>query len=180
MNSKSVGRGFDSLRAHQSFYYFTITYTLPVTLRLANARSTPMAPVWTREVGSASNVDRAGRFCAKQCAAAGESLVFFPTKAKKNTFCSTKKTAYGLPGNVFDRIRVPGILGKGKVLDTGDARAGNCGIGTVSVGVTTSSSHDVSARSKHICSATVSAQVRGFPAPSIASIAVISSSGSLM
>jgi len=62
-------------------------------------------------------------FCAKLCGAAGGPLVFIPDQGQEIYLVLNQQNGVRLPENVLDRIGVPGILVKGKVLDTIGMRA---------------------------------------------------------
>ena len=62
-------------------------------------------------------------FCAKMCAAAGNTLVFVSDQGGEIYLVLSERNGIRLPGNVLDRIGVPGIAVKGKVLDAGGMRA---------------------------------------------------------
>jgi len=62
-------------------------------------------------------------FCAKLCAAAGSPLVFISDHGGEIYLVLSEKNGIGLPGNVLDRLGVPGIVVKGKVLDADGMRA---------------------------------------------------------
>jgi hypothetical protein len=55
-------------------------------------------------------------FCAKLCAAAGSPLVFIPDQGQEIYLVLSEWNGIRLPENVLDRIGVPGIVVKGKVL----------------------------------------------------------------
>jgi hypothetical protein len=55
-------------------------------------------------------------FCAKLCAAAGGALVFIPDQGEEIYLVLSQRNGIRLPENVLDRIGVPGIVIKGKVL----------------------------------------------------------------
>ena len=58
-------------------------------------------------------------FCAKLCAAAGGPLVFVPDRGGGHVYVVlASHNSVGLPENVLDRVGVPGVLVKGRVLDT--------------------------------------------------------------
>jgi hypothetical protein len=62
-------------------------------------------------------------FCAKLCAAAGGPLVFISDQGGQLYLVLNEQNGVPLPGNVLNRIGVPGIVIKGKVLDTIGMRA---------------------------------------------------------
>jgi len=62
-------------------------------------------------------------FCAKLCAAAGSALLFIPDKGGQIYVVLSEQNGVRLPENVLDRIGVPGIVVKGKMLDTDGLRA---------------------------------------------------------
>ena len=62
-------------------------------------------------------------FCAKMCAAAGNTLVFVSDQGGEIYLVLSERNGIRLPGNVLDRIGVPGAAVKGKVLDAGGMRA---------------------------------------------------------
>jgi hypothetical protein len=62
-------------------------------------------------------------FCAKLCAAAGSPLVFVSDQGGEIYLVLSERNGIQLPENVLDRIGVPGIVVKGKVLDAGGMRA---------------------------------------------------------
>jgi hypothetical protein len=62
-------------------------------------------------------------FCAKLCAAAGGPLVFIPDQGEEIYLVLSERNGIRLPENVLDRIGVPGIVVKGKVLNSGGVRA---------------------------------------------------------
>jgi len=57
-------------------------------------------------------------FCAKFCVAAGSGLVFISDQQSKLYLVLTAKNGVRLPQAALDQIGVPGILVKGKLLDT--------------------------------------------------------------
>ena len=57
-------------------------------------------------------------FCAKLCVAAGSPLLFVPDQGGQIYLVVSVLNGVRLPENVLDRIGVPGIVVKGKVLDT--------------------------------------------------------------
>ena len=61
-------------------------------------------------------------FCAKMCAAAGGPLVFIPDQGGQPYLVLSERNGIRLPENVLDRIGVPGIVVKGKVLDADGMR----------------------------------------------------------
>jgi hypothetical protein len=61
-------------------------------------------------------------FCAKLCAAAGGPLVFVPDQGGQVYLVLSEQNGIRLPENVLDRIGVPGIVVKGKVLDADGLR----------------------------------------------------------
>jgi hypothetical protein len=62
-------------------------------------------------------------FCAKLCAAAGGPLVFMPDQGEELFLVLNEQNGVRLPENVLDRIGVPGIVLKGRVLEAGGMRA---------------------------------------------------------
>jgi hypothetical protein len=62
-------------------------------------------------------------FCAKLCAAAGGPLVFIPDQGGELFLVLNEQNGVRLPENVLDRIGVPGIMLKAKVLEAGGMRA---------------------------------------------------------
>jgi hypothetical protein len=62
-------------------------------------------------------------FCAKLCAAAGSPLIFIPDQGQEIYLVLSEWNGIRLPENVLDRIGVPGIMVKGKALDSGGVRA---------------------------------------------------------
>jgi hypothetical protein len=62
-------------------------------------------------------------FCAKLCAAAGSPLVFIPDQGQEIYLVLSEWNGIRLPENVLDRIGVPGIMVKGKALNSGGVRA---------------------------------------------------------
>ena len=62
-------------------------------------------------------------FCAKLCAAAGGPLVFIPDQGEELFLVLNEQNGVRLPESVLDRIGVPGIVLKGKVLEAGGMRA---------------------------------------------------------
>jgi len=61
-------------------------------------------------------------FCAKLCASAGSPLVFVSDQGGETYLVLSERNGMRLPENVLDRIGVPGIVVKGKVLDAGGIR----------------------------------------------------------
>ena len=57
-------------------------------------------------------------FCAKLCAAAGSPLLFVSDKGGQVYLVLSVQNGVRLPDNVLDRIGVPGIVVRGKVLGT--------------------------------------------------------------
>jgi hypothetical protein len=57
-------------------------------------------------------------FCAKLCAAAGSPLLFVPDQGRQIYLVLSVQNGVRLPDSVLDRIGVPGIVVRGKVLDT--------------------------------------------------------------
>lgn len=57
-------------------------------------------------------------FCAKLCAAAGSPLLFVSDKGGQVYLVLNVQNGVRLPENVLDRIGVPGIVVRGKVLGT--------------------------------------------------------------
>jgi hypothetical protein len=62
-------------------------------------------------------------FCAKLCVAAGGPLVFIPDRGQEIYLVLNEQNGVPLPEDVLNRIGVPGIVIKGKVLDTIGMRA---------------------------------------------------------
>ena len=62
-------------------------------------------------------------FCAKLCAASGSPLVFIPDQGAEIYLVLSERNGIRLPENLLDRIGVPGIVVKGKVLNSGGIRA---------------------------------------------------------
>jgi hypothetical protein len=62
-------------------------------------------------------------FCAKLCAAAGGPLVFVPDQGEEIFLVLNEQNGTRLPENVLDRIGVPGIVLKGRVIESGGMRA---------------------------------------------------------
>jgi hypothetical protein len=62
-------------------------------------------------------------FCAKLCVAAGSPLVFIRDQGGGVYLVLSEKNGIRLPGNILDRIGVPGIVVKGKVLEADGMRA---------------------------------------------------------
>src|SRR5579863_10424148 len=62
-------------------------------------------------------------FCAKLCAAAGSPLLFVPDKGGQVYLVLNVQNGVRLPENVLDRIGVPGIVVRGKVLESDGLRA---------------------------------------------------------
>jgi hypothetical protein len=62
-------------------------------------------------------------FCAKLCAATGGPLVFIPDQGGELFLVLNEQDSVRLPESVLDRIGVPGIVLKGKVLEAGGMRA---------------------------------------------------------
>jgi hypothetical protein len=62
-------------------------------------------------------------FCAKLCAAAGGPLVFIPDQGGEIYVVLNERNGTRLPHNVLDRIGVPGIVLKGKVIEADSMRA---------------------------------------------------------
>jgi hypothetical protein len=62
-------------------------------------------------------------FCAKLCAAAGGPLVFIPDQGGEIYLVLNERNGKRLPENVLDRIGVPGIVLKGKVMEADSMRA---------------------------------------------------------
>jgi hypothetical protein len=56
-------------------------------------------------------------FCAKLCTAAGTPLAFVSDQDGRVYLVLNQQNNVRLPGNVLDRIGVPGVVVKGKVLD---------------------------------------------------------------
>jgi hypothetical protein len=62
-------------------------------------------------------------FCAKLCVAAGSPLLFIRDEGGEIYLVLSEKNGIRLPGNVLDRIEVPGIMVKGRVLEADGMRA---------------------------------------------------------
>jgi hypothetical protein len=62
-------------------------------------------------------------FCAKLCVAAGGPLVFIPDQGGEIYLVLNERNGTRLPHNVLDRIGVPGIVLKGKVIEADSMRA---------------------------------------------------------
>jgi hypothetical protein len=62
-------------------------------------------------------------FCAKLCVAAGSPLLFVRDQGGEVYLVLSEKNGIRLPENVLDRIGVPGIVVKGKVLEADGMRA---------------------------------------------------------
>src|SRR6266851_5304907 len=62
-------------------------------------------------------------FCAKLCAAAGGPLLFVSDQGGEIYLVLSERNGIRFPEDVLDRIGVPGIAVKGKVLDAGGMRA---------------------------------------------------------
>jgi hypothetical protein len=62
-------------------------------------------------------------FCAKLCVAAGSPLLFIRDQGGEVYLVLSEKNGIRLPENVLDRIGVPGIVVKGKVLEAEGMRA---------------------------------------------------------
>jgi hypothetical protein len=62
-------------------------------------------------------------FCAKLCVAGGSPLVFIPDQGAEIYLVLSERNGIRLPENLLDRIGVPGIVVKGKVLNSGGLRA---------------------------------------------------------
>ena len=62
-------------------------------------------------------------FCAKLCVAAGNPLLFIRDQGGEIYLVLSEKNGIRLPGDVLDRIGVPGIMVKGKVLEASGMRA---------------------------------------------------------
>lgn len=62
-------------------------------------------------------------FCAKLCAAAGGPLVFVPDQGEEIFMVLNEQNGIRLPENVLDRIGVPGVVLKGRVIESGGMRA---------------------------------------------------------
>lgn len=56
-------------------------------------------------------------FCAKVCAAVGAPLLFVPDQGGRVYLVLSAQNGKRLPADVLDRIGVPGIVVKGRVLD---------------------------------------------------------------
>ncbi len=61
--------------------------------------------------------------CAKLCAAAGSPLLFVSDQGGEIYLVLSERNGIRFPEDVLDRIGVPGIAVKGKVLDAGGMRA---------------------------------------------------------
>ncbi len=62
-------------------------------------------------------------FCAKVCAAAGGPIVFISDQGGEIYLVMSERNGIGLPENVLDRIGVPGIIVRGKVVNADGMRA---------------------------------------------------------
>ena len=62
-------------------------------------------------------------FCAKFCVAAGSPLVFVPDQGEQVYLVLNQLNGVWLPETVLDRVGVPGIVVKGKVLNADGLRA---------------------------------------------------------
>ena len=62
-------------------------------------------------------------FCAKLCVAAGSPLIFVRDQGGEIYLVLSDKNGVRLPENVLDRIGVPGIVVKGRVLEADGMRA---------------------------------------------------------
>ena len=62
-------------------------------------------------------------FCAKLCVASGGPLVFLPDDGGEIYVVLNERNGMRVPENILDRIGVPGILVKGKVLNAEGLRA---------------------------------------------------------
>jgi hypothetical protein len=62
-------------------------------------------------------------FCAKLCVAAGSPLLFIRDQGGEIYLVLSEKNGVRLPETVLDRIGVPGIVVKGKVLESDGLRA---------------------------------------------------------
>ena len=62
-------------------------------------------------------------FCAKLCAAAGSPLLFITDSGGELFLVLNVQNGIRLPEDVLDRIGVPGIVVKGRVLEAGGMRA---------------------------------------------------------
>jgi hypothetical protein len=62
-------------------------------------------------------------FCAKLCAAAGAPLVFVSDQGGLVYLAFNERNGIRLPAEVLDRIGVPGLMLKGKVMDAEGLRA---------------------------------------------------------
>lgn len=62
-------------------------------------------------------------FCAKLCAVTGGPLVFIPDQAGKILLVLNEQNGIRLPESILDRIGVPGIVLKGRVLEADGMRA---------------------------------------------------------
>jgi hypothetical protein len=61
-------------------------------------------------------------FCAKLCVAAGSPLIFISDQRGEVYFVLTSRNAERIPNEILDRIGVPGITAKGKVIAAGDTK----------------------------------------------------------
>src|ERR1700674_2948257 len=62
-------------------------------------------------------------FCAKLCVAAGGPLIFLPDDGGEIYVVLNERNGMRVPENILDRIGVPGILVRGKVLNAEGLRA---------------------------------------------------------
>jgi hypothetical protein len=62
-------------------------------------------------------------FCSKLCVAAGGPLVFIPDQGGEIYLVLNERNGIQMPESVLDRIGVPGIVVKGKVLEANGMRA---------------------------------------------------------
>ncbi|MGD1021346.1 MAG: hypothetical protein ABR880_01100 [Candidatus Sulfotelmatobacter sp.] len=62
-------------------------------------------------------------FCAKVCAAAGGPIVFIPDQGGGIYLVISERNGIRLPENILDRIGVPGIIVRGKVVNADGMRA---------------------------------------------------------
>jgi hypothetical protein len=62
-------------------------------------------------------------FCAKLCVAAGSPLLFIRDQGGEIYLVLNERNGIRLPENVLDRIGVPGIVVKGRVLEADGMRA---------------------------------------------------------
>ena len=57
-------------------------------------------------------------FCAKLCAAAGSPLVFVPDQGGQIYVVLTQPNAARIPNTILDQVGIPGIVVKGKVVES--------------------------------------------------------------